>query len=147
MLLRGRKVIARKGAQTEAKHNYGYFALSSNEINDPLDALAICRNKDLVEKAFENLKERLNLHRPAVSSELSLNGKLFVQFVALILLSHITRQMQESNLFKDYTLQEVFEELDAIECFELPGQGPHGGPNNATDMDIYAKLGIVTLTL
>jgi len=40
----------------EAKRNYGYFALLSNKIEDPLDALAIYRNEDLVEKAFENLK-------------------------------------------------------------------------------------------
>jgi len=58
-----------------------------------------------VEKAFDNLKDRLNLRRLAVSSEQSLDGKLFVQFIALIFLSHITRKMQENNLFKDFTLQ------------------------------------------
>ena len=99
--VRGTKVIAKEEALAEAKRNYGYFALLSNEIKDPLEALTIYRNKDLVEKAFENLKERLNLRRVAVSSEQSLDGKLFVQFIALIFLSHITKKMQENNLFKD----------------------------------------------
>jgi hypothetical protein len=49
----------------------------------------------------------LNLRRLAVSSEQSLDGKLFVQFVALIYLSYIAGKMHETNLFKDYTLQEV----------------------------------------
>ena len=96
-----------------------------------------------VEKAFENLKERLHLRRLAVSSELSLNGKLFVQFVALIFLSHITRKMQEGNLFKDYTLQEVLDELDVIECFELPGQRLMVGEMTQRQMDLYEKLGVM----
>jgi len=141
--VRGTRVIAREDALAEAKRNYGYFALLSNEIKDPLDALTIYRNKDLVEKAFENLKERLHLRRLAVSSELSLNGKLFVQFVALIFLSHITRKMQEGNLFKDYTLQEVLDELDVIECFELPGQRLMVGEMTQRQMDLYEKLGVM----
>ncbi len=51
----------------EAKRYYGYFALLSNDIKDAMDALETYRNKDLVEKAFNNLKERLNLRRVAVS--------------------------------------------------------------------------------
>lgn len=140
--VRGTRVIAREEALTEAKRNYGYFALLSNEIKDPLEALTIYRNKDLVEKAFENLKERLNLRRLAVSSEQSLNGKLFVQFVALIFLSHITRKMQESNLFKDFTLQEVLDELDVIESFEVPGQRIMMGEMTKRQMDLYVKLGV-----
>ncbi len=141
--VRGTKVTAREEALAEAKRNYGYFALLSNEIKDPLDALTIYRNKDLVEKAFDNLKERLNLRRLAVSSEQSLNGKLFVQFIALIFLSHITRKMQEGNLFKDFTLQEVLDELDVIECFEVPGQRLMVGEMTKRQMDLYAKLGVV----
>ena len=141
--VRGTKVIAKEEALAEAKRNYGYFALLSNEIKDPLDALTIYRNKDLVEKAFDNLKERLNLRRLAVSSEQSLNGKLFVQFIALIFLSRITKKMQESNLFKDFTLQEVLDELDVIECFEVPGQRLMVGEMTKRQMDLYAKLGVV----
>lgn len=133
-------MVAKEEVLIEAKRNYGYFALLSNEIKDPLDALTIYRNKDLVEKAFENLKERLNVRRLAVSSEQSLDGKLFVQFIALIFLSHITRKIQESNLFKDYTLQEVLDELDVIECYEVPGQRLMVGEMTKKQMELYARL-------
>ena len=126
----------------EAKRNYGYFALLSNEIKDASEALEIYRNKDLVEKAFENLKERLNLRRVAVSSEQSLDGKLFVQFIALIFLSHITKKMQENKLFKDYTLQEILDDLDVIECFEVPGQKRQLGEITKRQIDLYSKLGV-----
>jgi len=95
-----------------------------------------------VEKAFENLKERLNLRRVAVSSEQSLDGKLFVQFIALIFLSYITKKMQENDLFKDYTLQEVLDELDIIECFEVPGHKLQVGEITKRQMEIYTKLGV-----
>ncbi|OPY80524.1 MAG: Transposase DDE domain protein [Syntrophus sp. PtaU1.Bin005] len=139
--VRGMKIIAKEEAIAEAKRNYGYFALLSNEIKDPIEALSTYRNKDLVEKAFENLKERLNLRRLSVSSEQSLDGKLFVQFIALIFLSYISRKMQENKLFKDYTLQEVLDELDRIECFEVPGKKLQLGETTKHQMDLYAKLG------
>lgn len=140
--VRGTKIIAKEEAIAEAKRNYGYFALLSNEIKDPVEALSTYRNKDLVEKTFENLKERLNLRRLAVSSEQSLNGKLFVQFIALIFLSYITQKMQGNNLFKDYTLQEVLDELDMIECFEVPGQKLQLGETTKCQIALYTKLGV-----
>jgi len=60
------RVIAKEDLLTEAKKNYGYFVWLSNEIKDPIEALEIYRNKDLVEKAFGNLKERLNFNRAYV---------------------------------------------------------------------------------
>lgn len=144
--VRGTKVIAREEALAEAKRNYGYFALVSNEVKEALKALEIYRNKDLVEKAFDNLKERLNLRRVAVSSEQSLEGKLFVQFIALIFLSAITRKMQESNLFKDYTMQEILDEFDIIECFEVPGQQLQVGETTKRQLDLYTKLDVTPPT-
>jgi len=116
------KILAKEDAIAEAKRDYGYFALMSNKIKDPVEALSIYRNKDLVEKAFENLKDRLNLRRLAVSSEQSLGGKLFVQFIALIYLSYITRKMQINNLFKDYTLQEILDVMPPFAFQNLPNE-------------------------
>ena len=140
--VRGTKVIAKEQALAEAKRNYGYFTLVSNEIKDPIKALEIYRNKDLVEKAFENLKERLNMRRMAVSSEQSLDGKLFVQFIALIYLSYITRRMQGKNLFKNYTMQEVLDEFDIIECFTVPGQQLQVGEMTKRQEELYTILGV-----
>lgn len=90
--VRGITLTPKQDAINEAKKNYGYFALISNDVKDPLEALQIYRFKDVIEKAFGNLKERLNMRRTSVSSEESLEGKLFVQFVALIYLSYIAKE-------------------------------------------------------
>ena len=144
--VRGIKVVANDAAMLEAKRNYGYFVLLSNDIKDAVTALEIYRNKDLVEKAFNNLKERLNMRRLSVSSEESLEGKLFVQFIALIFLSYITRKMQAEKLFRQHTLQEVLDELDIIECFELPGQQLQIGETTRRQMYLYSKLGVTPPT-
>ena len=140
--IRGTKVAANEEALAEAKRYYGNFALLSNDIKEAVQALEVYRNKDTVEKAFENLKDRLNLRRMAVSSEQSLEGRLFVQFIALIYLSYIIKKMQENNLFKDYTLQEVLDELDAIECFHVPGRRLQVGETTKRQLDLYTRLGV-----
>lgn len=139
---RGRKIKPKEEAMLEAAKNYGYFALLSNEVKDPGEALSLYRSKDIIEKAFGDLKERLNFRRMQVSSELSLNGKLFVEFVALIYLSYVKKKMQDANLFDKWTLQGLLDELDTIELFEAPEHGRILGEVTKKQTDIYHALGV-----
>ena len=140
--IRGRSVTVNDDVVRKARTYYGYFALVSNAKMDAITALETYRNRDLVEKAFGNLKERLNLRRTLVSSETSLSGKLFVEFVALIYLSYIKKQMQNNNLFKDYTMQQVLDKLDVIECFENPGDKLRVGEVLSKQHQLYLDLGV-----
>lgn len=139
---RGIQVTAKADAIKAAKRYYGYFVLLSNEKMDSVTALHLYRNKDVVEKAFGNLKDRLNMRRMLVSSEKSLNGKLFVEFIALIYLSYINKQMKEQKLFETYTMQEVLDKLDVIECFEHPGQKLHVGELLEKQKKLYIDMGV-----
>lgn len=140
--VRGIQVTVREDEVKKAKRYYGFFALLSNETMDAITALEIYRNKDVVEKAFGNLKERLNLRRTLVSSEKSLDGKLFVEFIALIYLSYIKKQMQDKDLYKSYTLQGVLDKLDVIECFENRGQELRIGEVLEKQKQLYLDLGV-----
>jgi transposase len=139
---RGVKVQIREDAVAKSKRYFGFFALITNEKMEAKEALHIYRNKDVVEKAFGNLKERLNLRRLLVSSEQALDGKLFVAFIALIYLSYIKKKMQQSNLFKNYTMGTMFDKLDIIECFKAPGQKLRVGEILNKQLDIYRALEI-----
>jgi transposase len=143
---RGTKVTIKEDEVKKAKRYFGFFALISNETMDSITALEIYRNKDLVEKAFGNLKERLNMRRMLVSSEQSLDGKLFVEFIALIYLSYIKKQMQEHGLFKSYTLQGVLDKLDVIECFESPGHELYVGELLEKQKELYTELEVTPPT-
>ena len=139
---RGRKVEPLEDVMYEQIKNHGYFALLSNEVKDPYEALSLYRSKEIVEKAFGNLKERLNFRRMQVSSELSLNGKLFVQFIALIYLSYVKKGMQDAKLFEKWTLQGLLDELDTVEMFEAPRHGRLLGEVTDKQMKIYEALGV-----
>ena len=139
---RGIQVTVKKDAVLEVKRYFGYFALASNEKMAAFTALKIYRMKDIVEKAFGNIKERLNMRRLLVSSERSLDGKLFVEFIALILISYINKKMQEQGLYKDYTVQQLLDKLDVIECFSYPGHDLRIGEVLDKQKLLYVKLGV-----
>ena len=120
----GAKIEINRDAMQDAQARFGYFALMSNEIKDAREALLLYRNRDVVEKAFSNIKERLNGNRLLVSSEDALEGKLFVHFIGLFLLSYIKKQMQEHAMFSKYTMSSLLDELDVIERIHIPGKTP-----------------------
>ena len=134
--------IIKKLVNRQVLKNYGYFVLLSNEIKDPMIALEVYRSKDLVEKAFGNLKERINFRRPSVSSDQNLDGKLFVVFISLIYLSYIKKIMQDKNLFKKVTMQELLDELDLIECFEQPGHKLRVGEITKKQVELFEAMEI-----
>ena len=142
---RGISLSYKQGAIDATRERYGFFVLVSNEVKDPVVALSLYRTRDVVEKAFWNIKERLNLRRTLASSESSLEGKLFVEFIALIYLSYIKKKMEESGLFAKYTMHELLDELDVIECFQTPGKSPFQGEVLKKQEQIYRDLGVTPL--
>ena len=142
---RGISLGYRQEAIDSARERYGFFVLISNEVKDPVTALSLYRMRDIVEKAFWNIKERLNLRRTLTSSESALEGKLFVEFVALIFLSYIKKKMEDAGLFSRYTMHELLDELDVIECFTEPGKAPIQGEVLKKQEQIYRDLGVEPL--
>ncbi len=138
----GKKVEIRHDAMQEAQARFGFFALMSNEIKDAREALQLYRNRDVVEKAFNNIKERLNGNRALVSSEAALEGKLFVHFIGLFLLSYIKKQMQEHKLFTCYTIPSLLDELDSIEMIHIPGKAPLVREVLNKQVQLYKDMGV-----
>ncbi len=139
---RGTQVKVKQNIIQQEKRYFGYFAMASNEKMDAFTALKTYRTKDIVEKAFGNIKERLNMRRLLVSTERSLDGKLFVEFIALIFISYINKKMQEQNLYKDYTMHQLLDKLDIIECFLYPGHELRVGEVLDKQKAIYKQLGV-----
>lgn len=107
----------------EAMNRCGFFALLTSEKHlNSSEVLTIYRHKDSVEKAFNNLKDRLSLRRTRCSNDENFHGKVFVQFVALSMVSHIRMVMKEYELYKKYAYRQLLDEVDVIEYFEYPGK-------------------------
>lgn len=143
---RGVRIKPKQEAIDAARKNFGFFVLMSNGVKDPVEALGIYRSKDLIEKAFEDLKDRLNMRRTSVSSEENMEGKLFLQFIGLIFLLYVKQAMDKAGLFKNYTMQELFDELDVIEKFQQPGGAAHYGEMTEKQRKLYEALEVAPPT-
>ena len=143
---RGRQVTFKDDVIKAARRNIGYFALITNEKMDAFTALHLYRMKDVVEKAFGNLKDRLNMRRLLAKSEKNLDGKIFNEFIALILISHLDHKMKEANLYKMYTMQQLLDTLDVIECFEDKSHALRLGELLNKQVAIYEALGVAPPT-
>ena len=140
--VRGRQVYYKEDEIKAARRYLGYFALITNEKMDAFTALHLYRMKDIVEKAFGNIKDRLNMRRLLAKSEKSLDGKLFAEFVALILISHLDHRMKETNLYKSYSMQQLLDKLDVLECFEDESHALRIGELLNKQAEIYETLGV-----
>lgn len=120
---RGRKVTYNKEAISQHIKRYtGFQALLSNKTKDPLKALQIYRDKDVVEKGFDDLKNQLDMKRLRMHSSRSTDGRLFVQFIALILMSALRKEMRKSKLIEWYTVRELLKEMGTLTKITYPGK-------------------------
>jgi transposase len=90
----------------------GFQALLTNSIKDPVESLQIYRDKDVVEKCFDDLKNQLDMKRLRMHSSATVDGRLFVQFIALIYMSALRKEMRQSGLIKRYTVRELLQEME-----------------------------------
>ena len=80
------------------------------------------------------------MRRLLVSSERSLDGKLFVAFIALILTSYLDQKMKETELYNKYNFSQLLDKLDVLECYEKLGKKMRIGEILNVQKEIYEKL-------
>jgi hypothetical protein len=103
----------------------GFQALLTNNIKDPVESLQIYRDKDVVEKCFDDLKNQLDMKRLRMHSSATVDGRLFVQFIALIYMSALRKEMRQSGLIKQYTVRELLQEMDTLTKIKYSGKYGH----------------------
>ena len=84
---RGISLSYKQEAIDSVRERYGFFVLISNEVKDPVTALRLYRMRDVIEKAFWNIKERLNLRR-TLRSDRNLNSSDHIRGCGHFLDSH-----------------------------------------------------------
>ena len=96
--------------------------LTSDLVLTPIDVLQIYRNKDTIEKSFNELKNELDYGRLKTHVNKTTDGKIFIGFISLIIRSYLTRSLDElkTNLKKqNYTVQDILYELEKIKVTTL----------------------------
>ena len=123
---RGIKVSYNTEAISQYINRYaGFQAILSNDIKDPVTALQVYRDKDVVEKCFDDMKNQLDMKLLRVHSSEVVDGRLFVQFIALIYVSALRKKMRLSNLLENYTVRELLFEIETLTKIKYSGKYGH----------------------
>lgn len=90
----GDKYVVDKKKKNEFFRKAGFFFLLSDSVGNSKDALTLYRERDVIEKAYTNYKERCGGRRLRCADR-ALNGKVFVLFIALALRLILGKQFRD----------------------------------------------------
>jgi transposase len=120
---------------------FGHFAILTNKNLPSNHIVRIYKQKDLIEKAFDNLKDRFEFNRTDVYSDTALNNKLFLSFLGLIYISYIDKQMKENDMYKNISITKLFDNLDVIKIFTRNNKQIFSEITEK-QRNLYIKLGV-----
>lgn len=107
-------------AINEQLNKCGFFLIAETDFKkSTLEILQIYRNRDVVEKSFDNLKNELDMKRLHCHNSDTLNGKIFVSFISLIIRSYMLQALSEYMQKSGFTFNKVLNELSKIKCLDL----------------------------
>lgn len=117
----GYTVSIREDAITSELETAGWVVIISNDIDNAKEAMRIYRGKDVVEKGFLRLKKTLDLGRLRVHSQESMQNKVFIGFIALVMLSEIHKVMSDEGMYKRITLKQLLHTLSRHRIQQING--------------------------
>ena len=98
----------------------GFFVFLTSDLKlSPLGLVDIYKNRDVIEKAFFDLKNNLDFRRLRTHSDKTTEGKIFVGFLALILRSYIMSKIKASKATEFLTIERVLLELRKIKAIDM----------------------------
>lgn len=116
----GKPVVRRKEKGiTDRLNRMGTMILLSNQSMDGKEILYLYRRKDTVEKFFDAVKHELERKRLRIHTQETFEGRLFLDFIALILYAWISKVMRREGISKDLSVQELMYELKKIKRIYL----------------------------
>lgn len=102
----------------EANNRAGVFVLVSDVIRDAKTAFKAYKDRESVEDCFKDLKVKMNCNRFYVSTEESLVGKCFIEFIALsirmILQDQIEKMKNAGRKVPYNSFRKIVDELQGI---------------------------------
>lgn len=116
----------------KCRSQLGYFCTLQYKVdNDPLEIYDRYKERDEHEKNFDILKNKLLYKTQRCNSEDGKNGKAFISFVGLIIISELTKYWKQ-KLKEDYpTTFSVLDEMQNIRFYEYA--------DSSTNMTTFTK--------
>jgi len=120
---RGRKVVENTEAVEAAINVYSGFSciITTKKMGAP-EALEIYRRKETVENCFDDLKNALDMKRLRIHSSAAMESRLFIQFVALIILSAVRNIKNRHDKLRGLTIREIMEAMETVSEIRFSGR-------------------------
>lgn len=122
-----------------------FILLTNNPALDRLHILELYRQKDGAEKIFQVFKNDLREKRSRAKSAASMKGRLFISFLALIVMAKVTHTMQHHRLFPRFSKQELFKTVSALKVFTLANNHSLLAEVTKKQKSIFSAFGITKL--
>lgn len=122
---KGRIVRFNHEAIEEYRKKYtGFTCILTSKKMDASEALENYRRKEVVENSFDDLKNSLDMKRLRIHSSEAMDARLFIQFIALILLSRFRSIAQSSSVprLKLMPAREIMEAMEAVVQIRFSGK-------------------------
>ena len=97
----------------------GTTILITNKKIEPKNALSLYRRKDTIEKFFDSMKNDIDRKRLRTGDKEIFLGRLFLDFITLVVYSQISKIARQEKIVKDYTIQELMYEFKKIKLIKL----------------------------
>jgi transposase len=81
--------------------------------------LTMYKEKELIEKSFNFLKNDLEFTTPHIHKDSTLKGLMFISLIALIIRMKILNVLKQSNLQKDYSFEKMMIQLEKLKAIQL----------------------------
>jgi len=108
--------------QKSRKRYIGFFCILTSAIKDPMDALSVYRAKESVENSFDDLKNQLDMKRLRIHTSEAMDSRIFIQFLALILICRIRNISKKDKILKNLTVREIMEHMETLVKIKFSGR-------------------------
>ena len=129
-------------AVDEALSRCGFFLIAETDFRkDSREILEIYRERDVVEKSFDNLKNELDMRRLFVHNDKTAEGKTFAAFLALIIRSVMQNAFRQTMTDNRLTFRKILFELGKIKVLSSESLGNRLlNPLSRTQRDLLSFL-------
>ncbi|MBF6626461.1 transposase [Aerococcaceae bacterium zg-BR9] len=121
----------------------GAFVLLSNTNKSAEECLRLFQDRDWVEKKFLTWTNGLELRRLSPSGDDVQDGKLFVQFLSVIVESYLREQMRNVQLDEHYTIEELLEALKNVYTYSDGSGNRLVAEISDEQAKIYERFGVL----
>ena len=137
------QTIRNHKAIDEQLEKCGFFLIAETDFNKTTaEILDIYRKRDVIEKSFDELKNELDMKRLHCCNSETVNGKIFVSFISLIIRSYMLKSLTVYMQTAGCTFRKILTELDKIKCLDLNAKSKPRllNPVSKTARDIFLAL-------